>query len=239
MAFVQGYKTRVLAGSLHISGSIRNASATAPRGVIDVSVLTDGANKAFIHGKKGDGSFQCDGPLDTATSSNSPFNVMTSWKGTNVPITYMPSGNAALDECWLMDGIQTEFGTSMSQEGSTDYSIAASTTGTIAAGVVLEPLAAVTTTTTGTARDDIASSSNGGVFHLHVTSWATLTSNTITIEDSSDGSTGWAVIATFAAATGVSSQRIQTTGTIKRWVRVKDTVVGSGSCTRSVAYARL
>lgn len=240
MAFVPGYKTRVLAGSLHISGSIRNASVTVPRGVIDVSVLTSGANKDFILGNKGDGSFQCDGPLDMATSSNAPYTMMTGWKGTNVPISYFPSGaTAALDECWILDGIQTEFGVTGNQEGSVDFSLSAAGTGAAPAGILIEPLAAVTTTTTGTARDDVAASTNGGVFHLHVTSWTTLTSNTVTVEDSADGTTGWAVIATFAAATGVTSQRVQTTGAIKRWVRVKDTVAGSGSCTRAVAYARL
>jgi hypothetical protein len=241
MAAQPGYKTRVLAGSLHISGSIRSASASMPYETLDVSTLTDGANKAFIpKGQKGGGSFTCDGPLDTSNSSNAPWPVLTAWRGTNIPITYFPSGaSTALDEAWLLDGVNSDFSVTTQLNGTVDYSLTATQTGPVVPGILLEPLTAVTTTANGASRNDVAASSNGGVFHLHVTAFATLTSNTVTVEHSTNGSTGWTAVATFTAATGVTYQRVQTTGTINQYLRVVDTVVGSGSCTRAVAYARL
>lgn len=239
MASVQGYKTRILAGTTHLSCSVRSANMGVTNEILDVTTLCDGPNKAFVFGRSGDGTFSADGPLDTASSTNQPYDVLTAWKGTSVPVTYMPSGDAALAEAFLLDGIQTDFTTSTSPSGTVDFSVAASTTGAQPAGIVLEPLAAVTTTTTGTARDATTAATSGAVFHLHVTTWATLTSNTITVEGSANGTTGWATVATFAVATGVTSQRVSVTGAVARYLRVVDTVVGSGSCTRSVAYARL
>ena len=95
-----------------------------------------------------------------------------------------------------------------------------------------------TATGNGTARDLTAQSTNGAVAHLHVTGFTGLTSNDITIEDSSTGSSGWAVIGTFTQVTGLTSQRLAITGTVKQYVRVVDTAVGTGSCTRTVAFAR-
>lgn len=239
MAFQPGFKTRVVAGTTHLSCSVRDSSMSQPREVLEVTTLCDGPDKAFVPGKRQSGSFSASGPLDVASSTNEPWDVLTAWKGTKVPVTFMPEGDTAGSSAILIDGHQTDFGTSAAESGTVDFSISIEGTGQIGSGASVEPLAAITTTTTGSALDATAASSAGGVFHLHVTVWDSLTSNTVTVEDSADGSTDWQTIATFTAATGVTSERVVTSGAVRRYVRVVDTVVGSGSNTRSVAFARL
>ena len=239
MAYVRGFEARVWGGSSNLSVSIRSTSTQLPTQLLDVTTLNDGSYKAYIMGRQEDATFSADGPLDVATSTNEPWDVMTGWIDAPMPITYMPRGDTALAECWLYDAIQSSLGVTGAAEGTVDFSISASTTGVVGTGNVLEPMAAKTTTGNGTERDGVAASANGAIFHLHVTEWSGLTSNTVTVEDSADGSTGWGTIATFDAATGVTSQRLTITGTVKQHLRVVDTIVGSGSCTRGVAYARL
>lgn len=76
-----------------------------------------------------------------------------------------------------------------------------------------------TTATNGTAIDGTASTSNGAQFYLHVTGF-TGTNVTVTMQDSADNVTFAAISgAAFTAATGVTSERIAVTGTIRRYVR--------------------
>lgn len=77
-----------------------------------------------------------------------------------------------------------------------------------------------TATSPSTGLDGGASTSNGAQAYLHVFSFSG-TSVTVTLQDSADNST-FAAIASpmaFTAATGITSQRIAVTGTIRRYVR--------------------
>ena len=77
-----------------------------------------------------------------------------------------------------------------------------------------------TTATTGTSIDTLTSQAFGLQAYLHVFAFAG-TSVTVTIEDSANNSTFAAVSgAAFTAATGITSQRIAVTGTVRQYVRV-------------------
>lgn len=233
---VSAQKSRVLVGSLDLSGYSRSFSTDSTTEALDVTVITSTA-KAFIAGQTS-GSFSADLILDTDTTAGGLHAIVTAWKGTPAPITYCPSGAATLAEALMVNGLQTSVSPSASLTGTADASVAAVTDGPVDAGFIIDPATAITATGNGTARDLTAQTTNGGVAHLHVSAFSGLTSNTVTIEDSANGSTGWATIATFTAATGITSQRLAITGTVKQYLRVVDTVVGTGSCTRTVAFAR-
>jgi hypothetical protein len=119
-------------------------------------------------------------------------------------------------------------------------SAAFQSTGNFDVGTVVENFTAITATGNGTARDGAAGTTNGGVAHLHVSAFSGLTSDTVTIEHSVDGSTSWATLVTFTAATAATSQRVEVAAgtTVRRYLRVVDTVVGTGSTTRFVSFAR-
>jgi len=206
--------------------------------MLDVTVICSTA-KAYIPGTEGSGSFSIAGPLDSDGAATGQWATLTAQKAatTPTPITYMPLGTDGA--VWLVDGVHTNFDTSASVGNTIDWSMASTTTGVLDMNAtVLSNNEAVTTTTNGSSIDGTAATTNGAVFHLHVTAFSGLTSDTITIEDSSTGSSGWATIATFTAATALTSQRVAITGTVKRYVRIVDTIVGTGSITRHISMAR-
>ena len=237
MAFRNAQQSRIYVGLFNASCYARTAGLGSSMDALDVTTLCD-TSKVFIPGKD-TSSFTIAGPLDVDATSNAQWDALTDQKQASAPtpITYMPLGTDGA--AWLVEAVDTNFEASAGNDSTVDWSMAALTTGhTDMNGTILANAVAVTTTTTGSSIDGAAATSNGGVVHLHVTAFSGLTSDTITIEDSSTGSSGWATIATFTAATGVTSQRVTIAGTIKRYVRIVDTVVGTGSATRTIAMSR-
>jgi len=238
MAFRSAQTTRAYIGILAASAYTRSVSIDATNEALDTTTLAN-TTKQYIVGQN-TSTFSISGPLDDSGASNGQWDALTDQKQstTPVPITVMPVG--ADGAAWLVQAIETNFGDEASVSDTVNWSVTAQTDGqTDVNGEVLVNNAAITDTTNGSSFDSGAATSNGAVFHLHVTAFATATSDTITVEDSSTGSSGWATIATFAAATGVTSERVAITGAVKRYVRVVDTVVGGpGSVTRTVVMSR-
>jgi hypothetical protein len=231
MPFVSATKSRVLAGTLSASCYSRGFSLSSGVDMLDVSTLCDDA-KAFIPGQES----------STASFTLIYDEAQAAHAGTwatagNLPVTFLPGGAAVGDAAFLIDSIRTDYSTTTSVTGTVDASITTQTTGDTGYGVCVAALAAITTDTNGTAVDNAASSTNGGVAHLHVTAFAGLTSDVITIEHSTNNST-WATLATFTTVTAATTQRLAVTGTVNRYLRVVDDVTGTGSCTRLVAFAR-
>lgn len=111
-------------------------------------------------------------------------------------------------------------------------------------GVWLHALAAETSTGADTGvtiprstAGAVATSTRGGVAHLHVTaiSTASTTSATIKVQHSSDGAS-WADLITFTASTAIGVQRSTVAGSVKERVRgIRSALTGSGS--KSITYA--
>lgn len=239
MAFRNSQQARVYAGILSAAAYARTVSTQSVTDMQDVTTLADTA-KAFIPGQD-TSTFSIDGPLDDSAATNGQFDALATQKAstTPTPITFLPLGTDG--HAWLIDGVHTELDTTASQSGTVDWSLASQTTGVSdMAGVVLEDDTVVTVTTDGTANNNGGASAAGGVFHLHVTAYTGLTSDTITIEGSTTGAFAGeeTTVASFVAATGVTSERVVVAGTVKQYLRVVDTVVGVGSATRFVAVAR-
>lgn len=158
-------------------------------------------------------------------------------------LTYCPAGAVAIgDRARLVSALEASYGETSPVGGVVAVKASVTATGAVGFGDVLHPLDVDTGTTTGSAKDDSAASATGWTAHLHVTdvssgSWV------VTIEDSSTGSSGWATIATFAAATGATSERLiaaTATTAVKQYVRYVATVTGGSSPTITfvLAYAR-
>lgn len=236
MAATPGYKSRILAGSLNLSAQVRTASLSSTTELIDITTLSD-EFKEFLVGPDS-GSFSASGPLDVLSSTNEPFDVYAGWKTASAPITFMVAGDAAGSDAWLVDGVQSSFDTSGQQSGTSDFSITAESNGLVGFGQSAG-FNTLTGTTVSSNIDLGAAGTVGALVHLHATSFTGLTSDTVLVEHSADGSTSWTTLAAFTAVTGVTSQRIQFNGATKRYVRVTDTIVGTGNVVRGVAVAKL
>ena len=240
MTAIASKKSRIAVGLINMSGYTRSYRISAPTEMLDTTVLTD-ENKTSIPGATSGGGFDIDMLLDNSTTANGQFDVLTDWTGASAyPITLAPAGFTTGLTAILINGLQTDLTTDAAHGAVVAAKATGTATGGTDFGTMVEDFTAITGTGNGTARDGGASSSNGGVAHLHVSAYATLTSDTVTIEHSVDGSTSWATLVTFTAVTGVTSERVVVAAgtTVRRYLRVVDTVVGSGSTTRAVAFAR-
>lgn len=238
MAFRNAQQARVYVGILAAAAYARSVDAGSATEMLDVTTLADKA-RAFITGQEETGTFNLAGPLDVDGAANGQFDAIADVKAatTPTPITYMPLGTDGA--AWLIHGNETAIALSNAIGATADYSMSATTHGQHDMnGQILANATTVTIDTNGSAVDGGAASTNGAVFHLHVTAYSGLTSDAITVEGSANGSTGWATVATFASVTGLTSERVTVTGSVARYLRVVDDVTGTGSITRLIAVSR-
>jgi hypothetical protein len=107
-------------------------------------------------------------------------------------------------------------------------------------GVILSSGAAISATGNGTGVDNGAATTNGGVGYLSVPVNTRNGNVTVKIAASADNST-FADLLTFTVVSSATktSQRVEVTGTIARYLRVSYTVAGStGTATPIVAFSR-
>jgi hypothetical protein len=107
-------------------------------------------------------------------------------------------------------------------------------------GVILSSGSAVTSTGNGTSSDNGASTTNGGVGYVSVPANTRNGNVTIKIQQSADNST-FTDLVTFTVVSSATktSERVEVTGTVARYLRVSYTVAGStGSATPIVAFSR-
>jgi hypothetical protein len=244
MAFQSAQSARASIGLLNASGYTRQAQSTCAAQALEVTTLADRA-KVFIPGQTmGDGSF--DMVLDTTNATNSQFAVLHTWKSTTpTPLDFAPEGYATGNPVMMYNAIETQVTTQAAVGATVDAKVTFIAADDVdCCGFSVEDYTALTITTTGTARDSgiVGGTVNGGVAHLHITSISN-TSDTVTIEHSVDGSTAWATLVTFTAVTGAggpSSQRVVVApGTsVRKFLRVIDTIVGAGTTVRQVSFAR-
>lgn len=238
MAFSAGFRSRVLIGDFHFSPVLTDFDVPWSTDMLDTTVLTSTA-KEFIPGLD-TSTFTGSGWLDTDGTANAHFDQVGDWKSatTPEPLTYAPRGLTLGQEVVMVNALESQvsFG---SQVGSVvSWSLTGQTDGATDYGVSIKDLAAITSTGNGTGVDlTTVSTTSGAVAHLHVTAFTGFSSVTIVVADSADNST-FATIGSFTAVTGLTSQRLAITGTIRRYVRYAATVTGSGSITFAVSFAR-
>lgn len=105
-------------------------------------------------------------------------------------------------------------------------------------GVVLHEVAAETATGSSTSADNGAATTNGAVAHLHVTSATASDTLDVLVQHSVDNSV-WVDLVTFTQATDETSERLEVTGTVNRYVRARRVIGGTGpSFSFAVAFAR-
>ena len=240
MAFVSGQQARILLGARTFSGETTKVSSGFVVDQLETTVITNTA-KTFIVGQN-TSTLNVDMNLDTDTTAGGQWATLTgTYKQTTpLPMSFAPSGTTALAEVWLTSSNMVSLAPATSVAGIATISLASQSTGDTDFGTVLEDLSTVTVTVNGTARDLVAASANGGVAHLHVTAYATSTSDVITIEHSTTGVGAWSTLGTFATVTGTTSERlvIAPGTTVNRYLRVVDTVTVTGSITRQISFCR-
>lgn len=233
MSFKHGSKAAVWYGAYNMSPYLSSAELGVEQETSDVTTFENVGWRSHIPGLLG-GGYEFEGFHDPAADVIIQAALNS---GSNV-LTVCPAGAIAVgDLARLVPVITSAYGQSSPHDDAIAISWGVTADDAIAFGNVLHTLSEDTNTTTGSAIDQGAATSTGWTGHLHVTlvdggSWV------ITIEDSANGSSGWATIATFAAATAAGSERLLSaaaTTTVRRYLRVVATRTG-GSAGQGITY---
>lgn len=216
MAFVAGRRAKVLIGEYDLSAFLNNVSAVRNADLADVSVFGD-QDREFLKTMQG-ASATLSGFIDTVAGASEP--VLSSFlTGTST---------RAVSIFWDADAIGSPGICGAGWEGSYEDSapvdgvqaIAANLafTGRVDRAVSLHALGVETGTGAYTAVDGGAATTNGAVANLHVTAAGASGTGTVLVQDSADNMS-FLTIGTFSNFTAATSQTLEISGTIRRYVR--------------------
>lgn len=237
MPFVHGSKISVLLNGTDVSAFLNNIDQSI--GVENSETTTfGGVAKQFVNGHL-DGTVSASGFWDGAAGAIDP--IMAGLLGTSTAAVLSAcddgatvAGNRAL----VVQGHDTSYQITSAVGDAVAVSLEMQVDGTGNSGAyrgqVLAPLTTYATSVNTAALDNLASSANGLVANLHITSNSV--STTVKIQHSTDN-VSWVDLITFTANAGTGGEHKTTTGTVNRYLRVNVTA-GSGTRTLAVTAAR-
>ena len=239
MAFISSNQTRIIYGANPLAAILRTVSPSTSIDMLETTSLADTA-KTFLPGLK-DASLSVDGLFDNTTAAGSfQVNVLSNISATSsVPTSVASSGFALGNSVFLMNAKTITYEVSSAVADLVSFSMSLGSATAPGLGVSLGDLASITATANGTSVDNAAGTTNGGIANLHITEVSgTTPTMTVIIQHSTNNST-FTTLASFTAATAVTSESISFTGTVNRYVRAQYTVGGtSPSFTCQVSLAR-
>lgn len=237
---VHGRATKVLLDQYSLTGTFQKAAIKLKADRPDTAAFSDAWKRHAVLGLI-DATVNLSGQFDsTATSGNSA--VLSTLVDSDPPtfsvVDIAPNGFTIGNYSMMLSGVDNQLDIDSANTKVVDVSGALMSDGQFDLGVSLHDLTAETTTITGTAVDEAAATTNGGVGHLHVTS-ANVSSVTIKIQHSTD-STTWADLITFVAVTTTGSQRIELAAgsTVNRYVKAIISAFTGTTLTFAVTFGR-
>lgn len=238
MAFMHGKNTGVLVDGANLTPYFNEASASVD--VETAETTTFGNNdKTYIIGLA-DGTMSVSGMFDGDTGAVDE--TIEAALGAEAPgyTTIAPEGLTLGKASYSCQARKTSYEISSPVGDVVATSLSIQADGGIDRGLLLAAASAVTASGNGTGQDNGASSANGGVGYLHVTTNTRNGSTTFKVQHSADNIT-FADLITFTAVSSstTGSEKIAVTGTVNQYVRASHAPGGStGSVTYSMAFAR-
>lgn len=158
----------------------------------------------------------------------------------NEVVIMLPLGIAAGYPLMGQYGLTTQADVESPADGLTTIGIEGASDTGLDLGFQIGNYATAITTDTDTANlNGGGATTKGGAAYLAITDLTGFTAVDVILEDSSDGSTGWATIATFTQVTATdTAERVEISGAIKQYVRASIDVTGTGSCKVLAGLAR-
>lgn len=212
-----GTEAIVLLNGRDISTYLRSAATNGMRDMLDSTTLGL-HDRAFTPGLR-NASFNGEGFYDGTPDAIDELlaEVLEDASDLGSILTYLPYGDGFGNRGKGIDGDLAQYDITSPVDGLV------TTTLSVQSSVGNEPIRVLHILEeeyeagNGTALDLLAASTNGGAGYLQVTDADG--GLDVRIEDSADGSTGWATIATFTTAAERGAQRVVIAGTIRRFVR--------------------
>ena len=238
--FRHGKNTTVLSGDFDLTTYLNSASASYSVDVPETTTFGS-ADRSYIVGHN-EGTISFEGLFDGTTESADEIFAAALGNTTDRVVTVSTDSTAIGGRTILASASSTSYEISSPLTDVVSVSAEAIANGGLDSGLWLVCQTAVSATTNTASVDNAASSTNGGVAHLHVTANARTATTVIAVQHSADNST-WADLVVFGtvALSGLDSERVEVASgtTVNRYLRTRTTIAtGTGAITRSVAFSR-
>lgn len=224
MAFVHGKNGRLAVDGNALAAYFSSQSFSASVDTPETTVFTSAA-KEFIPGLYS-GTVSLDGFFEATANGILVNDVLGAVAGNNVTIA--PAGFTVGSPTIDCVGLATTYSNTSDVADAVKASVEFQTTGRIDYGNALADLdTSSTTAANGASFDGGAGTASGALAVLQVSS-VTGGSVTVKVQHSTDGST-WSDLATFTAASSVTSERVVVAGTVNRYLRASWTQTASAA----------
>jgi len=233
MATVPGTNARALFGSNDISSYFNEASYARRKDLVETTTFGDTSREyteTLRHGTAALTGFYDGDATKLAAYLDSAFQAASP-----TVLTLAPNLTTIGNEAWLLAAHTPKYDVKQVTSGVVGTSAQFDADGPIDVGRWLHALGAENGAGNSAPVDHGAGTSGGGVAHLHVTAFSGTTA-TITVQHSTDG-VNFNDLVTFTAVTGTTSEQVDVSGTVNRYLREARTGTFS-SCTFAVAFAR-
>ena len=238
----RGLNASVMFNGYDLSTYFNKAAMNATVNLLDATTFQpSGGDKIYVPGFT-DGSLSLEGFFESDASAPEVGDVLDTVLGseTKQVVTISPENVDTLgNRCYLLDADTVSYEVSSPVAGLVQCNAQLQSSGGVGYGRILQVKGALTATGNGTSYDSGASSTGGGVGHIHATT-VSGTTPTLTgkIQHSSDNSS-WSDLISFTQLTDEGAERIEVSGTVNRYLRFIRTIGGTGpSFTVTVAFAR-
>lgn len=239
MAFRHGKNTGVFYNGADLSPFFNEASVSNDIEVAETTAFGDNA-KQYISGLR-DGTLSAAGMFDG--SEGAVDQTLSSVIGNDAAdvISLAPDGLIVGRRSYSAAARQTSYEISSPVSDVVTTSLEVQATDGVNTGVLLAGRFTASAAGEGSVVDQAASSSNGAIGYLHVTSNTMDGVTAFKVQDSTDGVV-FVDLITFAnvSASATSGQKVAVTGSVDRYVRaMQDPGASSGSVTYTLAFARI
>lgn len=236
--FRHGKNIKVFVDEFDFSSYFNDMSASTSIDTAETSAFGDSA-KTYIVGHT-DGTISLSGMFESTASTGTDDHFSTSLAGSKQLVIVAPEGHANGYRAVALEADNTSYEVSSPIGDVVQASVEFQSNEGVEHGVILSSGSAVSATGNTTTVDNGASTSNGGVGFLSVPTNTRNGNITVKVQQSADDSTFTDLVTfTVVSSATVTSERIEVTGTVQRYLRANYTVAGStGAATPVVAFTR-
>lgn len=237
--FRHGKNVKVFVDEFDFSAYFNDVTATTTVETAETSTFGSSA-KEYISGLK-DGTVSLSGMFEgTADTGTDDYFSGILGSATKQKVIVAPEGHANGYRAVMLQADDTSYEVSSAIADVVQASAEFQSSDGVEHGVILSSGSAVSATGNGTGVDNGASTTNGGVGFLSVPVNTRNGNVTVKIQASADNSTFTDLITfTVVSSATKTSERVEVTGTVARYLRVSYTVAGStGTATPTVAFSR-
>lgn len=235
MPAAHGRLTRVYLNAYDLTGFYRKQESELTREVADSSVFNQ-ADKSYLPGPR-DASASLEGLFDGAVNGIEAV-LLAAFAADPTILCTCPQGDSLGAVAHALSALQTKYAIDASKDAIVTLANEFQSTAGRDRLLIHHALGTEVATGQSASIDNGAASANGGVGVLQVPDLAGITNLAVVIQDSADNSS-WTTILSFAGVTAVrTAQRVELTGTVRRYTRCAWTFTGTGSAQFWAGFGR-